>query len=130
MTMQRLTRQRRAIREALEQADRPLSPEELLAAVRKKVPGIGQATIYRNLKALGDTGWLEAVSMPGQPSRYERAGKGHHHHFLCRSCDSAFEVQGCPGDLTPLAPPGFRLESHELVLYGLCEACLARQPLK
>jgi Fur family ferric uptake transcriptional regulator len=123
--MQRNTQQRRAIREALERADRPLSPAELLDAARERVPGIGQATIYRNLKALESGGWLEEVRMPGQPSRYELAGKGHHHHFLCRSCDSAFEVEGCPGDLVPLAPPGFRLEGHELLLYGLCEACLA-----
>ncbi|MGB5892052.1 MAG: transcriptional repressor, partial [Thermoanaerobaculia bacterium] len=112
------------IREALEGADRPLSPGELLEAAREKVPRVGLATIYRNLKALEDQGWLEVVSMPGQPSRYERAGKGHHHHFLCRSCDSAYEVAGCPGDLEPLTPPGFRLESHELLLYGLCETCL------
>ena len=123
--MQRNTQQRRTIREALERADRPLSPGELLDAAREKVPGLGQATIYRNLKALEDQGWLEVVSMPGQPSRYEVAGKGHHHHFLCRSCDGAYEVAGCPGDLAPLTPPGFRLESHELVLYGLCETCLS-----
>jgi Fur family ferric uptake transcriptional regulator len=122
--MQRDTQQRRAIREVLERADRPLSPAELLAATREKVPAIGQATIYRNLKALEDLGWLAGVIIPGQPSRYELAGKGHHHHFLCRSCDSAYEVAGCPGDLDPLTPPGFRLESHELVLYGLCEGCL------
>ncbi|TNF72694.1 MAG: transcriptional repressor [Acidobacteria bacterium] len=123
--MQRDTRQRRAIREVLEQADRPLSPGELLEAAHERVPGIGQATIYRNLKALEDKGWLAVVTIPGQPSRYERAGKAHHHHFLCRSCDAAYEVSGCPGDLEPLTPAGFRLESHELVLYGLCQTCLA-----
>lgn len=122
--MQRDTQQRRAMRETLERADRPLSPRELLEATKRKVPGIGLATIYRNLKALEDQGWLEVVRMPGQPSRYELAGKGHHHHFLCRSCDGAFEVVGCPGDLAPLTPAGFRLESHELLLYGLCQDCL------
>ncbi|MEE8139137.1 MAG: transcriptional repressor [Thermoanaerobaculia bacterium] len=121
--MQRSTHQRRVIRRVLVQADRPLSPSELLAAARALAPSIGQATIYRNLKALSEEGWLEVVDLPGEPSRYEVAGKGHHHHFVCRSCDGVFEVGGCPGDLRPLTPPGFQLEGHDLVLYGLCPAC-------
>lgn len=121
--MERDTRQRRAIREVLAQADRPLSPGELLEAARARVPGIGQATVYRYLRSLSDEGLVDAVELPGRPSRYELAGKEHHHHFFCRGCDSVYEVEECPGDLAPLTPAGFRLEAHEVVLYGLCPAC-------
>jgi Fur family ferric uptake transcriptional regulator len=34
-----------------------------------------------------------------------------------------FEVEGCPGNLRSVVPSGFRLERHEVVLYGVCRAC-------
>ena len=51
------------------------------------------------------------------------AGKRHHHHFHCRVCDAVFEVEACPGDFRSLSPRGFRVEAHELILYGRCAAC-------
>jgi len=125
MVMQRETKQRRAIREALESAGHPLSPRELHEAAQDRVEGIGIATIYRNLKALQDDGFLVPVELPGEPPRYEIAGKGHHHHFHCRQCDRVFEVEGCPGNLKAVTPAGFKLERHEFVLYGLCQYCVA-----
>jgi Fur family ferric uptake transcriptional regulator len=94
-------------------------------AAQDRVQGIGIATIYRNLKALHDDGFLVPVELPGEPPRYEVAGKDHHHHFHCRRCDRVFEVEGCPGNLKAVTPPGFKLERHEFVLYGLCEFCVA-----
>jgi len=123
--MQRETRQRRAIRRTLEESGNPLSPRELLDSARHEVEGLGIATVYRNLKALQDEGWIVPVELPGEPPRYEVAGKEHHHHFHCRRCDRVFEVDGCPGNLRSVTPDGFQLESHEFVLYGLCEECVA-----
>jgi Fur family ferric uptake transcriptional regulator len=122
--VERNTRQRQAIRNALEKADRPLGPLEVLKAARIFAPGLGIATVYRTLKGLVEEGWLVAVDLPGEPPRYETAGKTHHHHFRCRRCDRVYEIRGCPPDLKRLAPRGFRLEGHEIVLYGLCTTCV------
>jgi Fur family transcriptional regulator, ferric uptake regulator len=121
--MERDTAQRRAIRAALLEADRPLSPKEVLDGAQTDVPGLGIATVYRNLKAFVDDGWLTPVELPGEAPRYEVAGKKHHHHFMCRSCDRVYELHGCPGNLQAVVPRGFSLEDHEVVLYGRCEAC-------
>jgi Fur family transcriptional regulator, ferric uptake regulator len=123
--MQRDTQQRRAIRKAFEDAGHPLSPQELLALAQEHVESLGIATVYRNLRTLQESGWLEAVELPGEPARYEVAGKGHHHHFHCRDCDRVYEVDGCPGNLDEVTPQGFQLENHEFVLYGLCDTCVA-----
>lgn len=120
------TVQRRALRAAFERAARPLSPAELLAEAQGEVPGLGLATVYRNVRALVDEGWLEEVALPGAPNRYEIAGKHHHHHFRCRVCDRVFEVEGCPPDLRTLLPAGFRLEGHDITLVGRCAACARR----
>lgn len=124
--MERATRQRAAIAEALRRASRPVSPRELLDEARTEVPTLGPATVYRTLRAMVDDGAAVAVELPGEPPRYELAHLGHHHHFRCRACDRVFEVEGCPGDLATLAPAGFRVEAHEVVLFGRCAAC-ARQ---
>lgn len=121
--MQRRTRQRDAIWSVISRADRPLGPREILLVARREVPGLGLATVYRTLKSLVSVGRLRVVELPGAPDRYEVAGKGHHHHFLCRVCDRVFEVETCTGNYEGITPAGFRLERHELTLVGRCAAC-------
>lgn len=123
--MERNTRQRAAIRSAIEQAQRPLLPQEVLEAAQAEVPGLGIATVYRNLKALVDDGELRVVELPGENPRYELAGHEHHHHFQCTRCDKVFDVHACPGDLSRMAPAGFVVEDHDLTLYGRCSDCAA-----
>jgi Fur family transcriptional regulator, ferric uptake regulator len=123
--MERDTRQRRAIRTALEESGRPLSTQEVLQLARQSSPSLGTATVYRTLKSLVEEGWLAVVEVPGEAPRYERAGKGHHHHFHCRGCGRLFELEGCPDGLRHLTPLGFSLEAHEVVLYGRCGVCTA-----
>ena len=97
--MERNTRQRSAIRDAIAQAQRPLLPQEVLEAARTEVPGLGIATVYRNLKALVEEGELQVVNLPGENPRFEVVGHRHHHHFQCRQCQRVFDVHACPGDL-------------------------------
>ncbi|MBU6414353.1 MAG: transcriptional repressor [Planctomycetes bacterium] len=122
---ERNTRQRSVIREVLEEADRPLSPPEIYEAAKSRHKGLGMATVYRAVKSLVDEGWLTTVELPGESARYELAGKAHHHHFTCRKCRRVFEIHGCPGELSHLLPTGFKLETHDVVLGGLCAACIA-----
>lgn len=123
--MKRQTEQRRAIRECLEEAGRPLSAQEVLEAAQDQVTGLGIATVYRNLKALVDQGFLIPVDLPGEPSRYELAAQGHHHHFQCRGCERVFDVRGCFKALEQNLPPGFLAEDHEVVIYGRCADCVS-----
>ena len=122
--MERNTRQRNAIREVIQQASRPLLPQEVLEAAQAEVPGLGIATVYRSLKALAEEGVIQGVHLPGENPRYETVGHAHHHHFLCRHCQRVFDVMACPGNLARLAPSGFVVEDHDLTLYGRCQTCV------
>ncbi len=122
--MERKTQQRDAIRHVFEEVDRPLGPNEVLDAAQAYTPGLGIATVYRTLKALTEEGWLDPVELPGEPQRYEVAGKGHHHHFRCHACDRVFEIEGCLTNLKRLVPKGFHIDRHEVVLYGTCKTCV------
>ena len=126
--MQRDTSQRRAIRRALEDAGRPLGALEVLEASKGDAPGLGIATVYRNIKALLEAEEISEVALPGEPPRYEAAGKGHHHHFRCERCEKVFELGGaCLPDLKNALPRGFRVTSHEVLVHGVCAACAKKR---
>lgn len=123
-SMERSTKQRAAIQEALRKLGRPLLPQELLAEAQKSVPNLSLATIYRNIKGLVADGLVEMVSLPGETDRYE-VHKHHHHHFHCNSCQQVTDIDACPGDLSKLMPKGYLLEEHQITLYGKCPTCSA-----
>ncbi len=122
-TQVRDTRQKQAIRAAFTAADRPLSPNEALEFAEAEVPGISIATVYRNIVTLVGEEWLVPVELPGESTRYEVAGKQHHHHFQCNVCGKVYEFHGCEIAPKPKLPRGFRMTSHELFLYGTCAQC-------
>lgn len=123
----RKTRQRTAIRSAFVHASRPLSIGEVLELAQKDVRGLGIATVYRTVGALVEEGFLTQVEISGEAPRYEVAGRGHHHHFRCRRCHRVFEVDGCVPEVERLAPEGFLLEEHEILLIGQCPDCARRR---
>ena len=86
---------------------------------------MGIATVYRAIHTMMTEGQPSSPceSSRAKLPRYESAGKEHHHHFQCRECDDIFDIQGCPPDINKLAPKGFRLEGHQVVLYGVCPPC-------
>ena len=121
--MPRRTPQRAAVERAFEAEARPLSAAEVLASGRSDLPALGIATVYRHLRALVEEGWLAAIDLPGAGARFERAGKAHHHHLVCRECDRVLEVPGCALGPQPRLVEGHRVEGHEVVLFGLCRDC-------
>lgn len=129
MSLERSTRQRTAMRTAIEAAGRPLTPQEILELAQAEVPALGMATVYRNLKSMADAGEIEAVVLPGDAPRYESAHIAHHHHFQCNACKRVFDVHQCSDDLNRMAPKGFVVETHALTLYGQCGDCVAAPAL-
>ena len=121
--MKRKTNQRAAIQDVFLKNDRPLSVEEILLAGRRIVGTLNQATVYRNIKILVEEGQLKKISVPETGPLYEIAGKKHHHHFQCRTCDRVYEVKGCVFNDNSAAPSGFVTESHEIFLFGTCAGC-------
>ncbi len=129
--MQRTTVQRRAILAALSDAPGPLTPQQVHDAARRDHPNLGLATVYRNLARLEEAGAITAVHLPDDATRYEPSGRGHHHHFRCRTCGRVFELEAdCPVQTLQgvTLPGGFQVEDHALTLYGLCSDCQTPKP--
>jgi Fur family transcriptional regulator, ferric uptake regulator len=121
--MKRKTNQRAAIQEVFRNNDRPLGIDEILQAGRRSVESLNQATVYRNLKLLVEAGWLTKINAPELGALYEMAGKEHHHHFQCRTCDRMYEIEGCAFNDHSSTPPGFVTEGHDVFLFGICADC-------
>ena len=134
--MERNTRQRQAVLDALSNAARALSPGEILDLAQRSVPTLNLSTIYRLLNALQDEARILKVLLPGQTAaRFEAAcGDGahdaghHHHHFHCSGCDRVYPLHACPGSMQDLAPAGFAVDTHEITLRGLCADCRGAKP--
>jgi Fur family ferric uptake transcriptional regulator len=121
--MKRRTTQRDAIQKVILERDRALNAEEILRAACRLVDSLNQSTVYRNLKLLVEEGWLQKINHPARGPLYERADKGHHHHFHCRSCNKVYELPGCILNENESTPQGFVTEKHEVFLFGVCASC-------
>lgn len=121
------TRQRDEIARVIGEAGGPLTVNEILDRAQREVPGLGLVTVYRTLKLLKEAGQVRTVILPTGETRYESAGRGHHHHFHCRACDEVFDLSGCPVQIPAdrEISPGFRVDSHDLTFYGTCPECTA-----
>jgi Fur family ferric uptake transcriptional regulator len=133
--MERNTRQREAVLEAIDRAGRALTPNEILSLAQASVASLNLSTIYRHLNALQHDARITKVMLPGQAARFEAACAGteghhgdagdphHHHHFHCSACDRVYALHACPGSMQDLAPAGFVVQAHEITLRGLCAGC-------
>lgn len=123
----RRTKQRDAIFKEILSAEGPLSVGEIHGRAGEELPGLGIATVYRTVKTLREEGRVTVVELPGEEPRYEPADRGHHHHFRCLSCEQTFDLEMCPVGIPSgtMLPGGYRVEDHNLTLYGHCSECLA-----
>ena len=65
--MIRNTQQRDAISKVIETSPRPLNPKEICEEAQQRLPNLGIATVYRNIKSLLEEGKIVPVVIPGQP---------------------------------------------------------------
>jgi Fur family ferric uptake transcriptional regulator len=117
------TQQKLTLAGVIMRAERPLTAAEICRAGRKAVPSLGIATVYRTLKKLVGEGRVRLVGIPGISPRYESTASQHHHFFFCRRCRRLYNLPGCARGLDALAPEGFAVDRHEIVLYGRCADC-------
>ena len=131
----KMTPQRRQILGVFLSEEGHVTSEELYQQVKQACPSIGQATVYRTLKLLADSGLAKAVEFGDGVVRYEIFyGQSHHDHLICEQCGVNVEVVDPAIERLQeevARRHGFSLTGHKLYLYGLCPDCQkkkAKQP--
>ncbi len=102
--------------------------EEVVQEVQRRWPRIGQATVYRTLHLLVDSGLVEARQFGDRFFRYEAVGTEHHDHLVCDCCGAIreFEDPGIEEAQRRIADSfGFRMTGHRMEIHGCCSRCLA-----
>ncbi len=122
----RLTRQRRAVLDAVAAAPTGLSPVQVYDTARRDCPELGLTTVYRTLDLLAAIGVLRRVHGTAHCEAFVPAGAAHGHTVVCEACGSAAEFTDC--DMAPVMDAaahqtGYLITEHLLQLSGTCAAC-------
>src|SRR5436309_15365939 len=120
----RATSQRIAIHEALRDAGRHLTAEQVMSLVGDRLPGISLPTVYATLEVLEELGLVRRVHTPTallfDPRRDDHA------HALCRRCGRVEDVDARADlgrALRAAARRGFAPDRAEVLVTGLCAGC-------
>ena len=128
----RVTRPRLAVLAAV--AEYPhADTDTIVGVVRQSLPEVSRQAVYDVLAALTGVGLLRKIQPSGSPARYESRVGDNHHHMVCRSCGVIADVDCAVGEAPCLIPSdpdgaldGFVVDEAEVVYWGICPACTAR----
>lgn len=102
------------------------SAERLHTAMKEIDPGIGIATVYRNLTILQEDGVIRSVGTVDGQERYD-ADFHPHGHFICHCCGRVMDVEFSEQEpfslFSSLAPEGCVVKGCDIQLNGLCRNC-------
>jgi Fe2+ or Zn2+ uptake regulation protein len=114
---------------ALSQAMGHPTADDLVKKVRKVLPTVSHATVYRNVQQLVRAGLIGTLEHSGAAVQFE-INPDYHHHFLCRRCGQVWDVYLNDVAVTldrqrsPL--DGFQIDRRDVHLHGLCASCRGR----
>jgi Fe2+ or Zn2+ uptake regulation protein len=120
----RLTRSRRVILDTVRASEAHPSVAAVYRQVRRHLPRVSLATVYRNLRMLAAEGLLmERADLAGM--RFD-GNTVPHDHFTCMACGRIYDVPaGNAGRVRArvASRTGFEVLVHRIEFYGRCGAC-------
>jgi Fur family transcriptional regulator, ferric uptake regulator len=124
----RLTRPRRLILDVVRATDAHPSAALVHRRVRRVLPRVSLATVYRNLRRLAAEGLLRERAEAGE-LRFD-GNTDPHDHFTCIACGRVYDVPTRAGSAAPtrvMTAAGFEILDRRVELYGRCAACRGRR---
>ena len=120
-----VTHQRQVLYEVMKSMHGHPSPEEVYARVKKKVPAISLATVYKNIHLFVESGVFREVSMHHGSQRVEM-NREPHHHMVCSKCKGITDLGEKELWLVMTQarlPGGFLVERYAVDVIGICAKC-------
>jgi Fe2+ or Zn2+ uptake regulation protein len=93
--------------------------------LKKDNPNLSLGTVYRNLSQLVAHGFIQKVSIPGFPDRFD-ANIIEHNHLICDVCGSIQDVHSDMLKNIPIAISdelGVKITTCNIILHGVCKKC-------
>jgi Fur family transcriptional regulator, peroxide stress response regulator len=120
-----VTHQRQVLYEVMQTMHGHPSPEEVYARVKKKIPAISLATVYKNIHLFVESGLFSKVSMHHGSLRVEMNDMAHH-HMVCSKCKAITDIGEKELGLVSKKdrlPGGFLVERYAVDVIGICAKC-------
>ena len=125
----RMTNQREIILRELKNSKRHLSADELYDKVKKFMPRISLATVYRNLEILSEAGLIGKLEISGRQKRFDYDATDHDHIYcaVCHRVDNLnIERQGLHTKEIK-AVKGYSITGYRLEIVGVCPVCQQKE---
>lgn len=123
----RLTAPRRVILEVVRAMGSHPSAADVHDGVRRTLPRVSLATVYRNLRLLAAEGLL--VERTGPSGLRFDGNVTPHDHFTCAVCGRVYDVARTNGrglERRAHLRTGFEVTAHRVEFSGRCAACRSR----
>ena len=124
----RMTNQREIILRELKKSKKHLAADELYERVKKYMPRISLATVYRNLGILYEAGLIGKLEITGRQMRFDY-DVTEHDHIYCTVCHKVSNLNiGHQGLRTKEleAVKGYTVTGYRFEVIGICSDCQKR----
>lgn len=128
----RMTHQREIILRELQRSKQHLTADELYDLVKKVMPRISLATVYRNLAILSGAGVIGKLEMSGRQKRFDSEPKDHDHIYcaVCHRVDN-LHIEGTGDIIRDMeAVEGYLVTGYRLEIIGICKSCQKKRKAK
>ena len=123
--MQLANTQTEVILKQLQDSHQHLTADELYERVKKFMPRISLATVYRNLETLSEAGIIGKLEISGRQKRFD-ADVHPHDHIFCLQCHRVDNIEFDRNLVNPAAvasDKGYRITGYRVEFVGVCPAC-------
>jgi len=119
------SRQRDLILKALKDNVVHPSADYLYGILKKQLPQLSLATVYRNLNLLAENGLIKRIEGLDGSIHFDH-NTYRHYHFICKKCKKIYDIPVEPArDMIAAIEEkaGLEITDHDMVFKGVCPNC-------
>jgi Fur family ferric uptake transcriptional regulator len=128
----RMTNQREIILRELRKSKQHLTADELYERVKKSMPRISLATVYRNLEILSEAGVIAKLEISGRQKRFD-FDVSEHDHIYCIKCHRVDNLKLDRDSIRSVSYEsyeGYSVKGYRLEVAGICPNCQHKISMK
>lgn len=120
------TKQRICVFSVLEEAEKPMSAQQIYNQIQASNESVWLSTVYRVLEHFVNEGFvIKTTVMDNSIALYALNRNNHKHYAICVNCHKVIELENCPMDRfePEFSESNFHVLGHKVEMYGYCKDC-------